>query len=73
MAGNRLVYSVVFYLLTMSVVLLAKPAMLFDAQGEIKEYGVGHDKTVFSLGVVSIVLAILCYYLFSMVDLIFGE
>jgi hypothetical protein len=46
---------------------------MFDDKGEIKPYGVGPGDTVFSLGVMSIVLAVVCYYLFAIVDFIFGS
>lgn len=72
MEGKRLIYSIVFYLLVMAVVLLSKPAMMFDEKGEVRSYGVGNSNTVFSLGVMSIVMAILCYYLFAMIDFIFA-
>jgi len=56
----------------MSVLIVAKPAILFDKEGNIRSYGVHDESTVFSLGVISIALAILCYYLFALIDCIFG-
>jgi hypothetical protein len=69
---QRLLYSITFYLLLMTVVIMAKPNMLFDQDGKIRGYGVSRGETVFSFGVVSIVLAILCFYLFAIIDFLFA-
>jgi hypothetical protein len=46
---------------------------MFTPDGDIKPFGVGgeNNKTVFSLGVFVIVLAILSFYIFALLDLIF--
>lgn len=70
--NSRVVYSVLFYLLLIILLNLAKPSMIYDQDGKPKEFGIGDDKTMFSLGVLTVVLAILCFYTFCIIDLIFA-
>lgn len=72
MFNKRLVLSIVFFLLSMIVIVSLRPAFLFnEADGSIKEFGVGFDKTIYSLGVVVVTLSILSFYVFSMIDLMY--
>ena len=66
---QRIVYATAFYALLMTLVIAAKPSALFDADtGDIRPFGVSrNDQTVFSLGVVTVVLAVLSFYLFCIV------
>jgi|TARA_B100000941_G_C28259412_1_gene425776 hypothetical protein len=49
-----------------------KPKFMFNEDGSIKSYGVNDDnKTIYSLGVISISAAILAFYFFCVVDIIF--
>lgn len=71
--NSRIVYATLFYVLLVILIVLAKPSIIFDKDGSIKPFGVGEDKTMFSLGVFSIVLAIVSYYIFCLVDMIFAK
>lgn len=72
--NHRTVYSSLFYVLTIMLIILAKPSFAFDDSGEIKPFGVGHcGKSIISLGVVSSVLAIFSFYIFTIIDIVFGE
>tara|TARA_B100000900_G_scaffold92823_2_gene76121 strand:+ start:5768 stop:5908 length:141 start_codon:yes stop_codon:yes gene_type:complete len=45
---------------------------MFNEDGSVKSYGVNDDnKTIYSLGVISISAAILAFYFFCVVDVIF--
>ncbi len=74
MLPKRLLYASVAFLLSMGLILLAKPAMLFDAEGQPRPFGTAGatpqagGPTVFSLGVVTAILAILCVYVFTWLD-----
>lgn len=70
---QRLLYSLTFYLLLMTVIIMWKPNMLFDANGEIRTYGVNKGETIFSFGVISIVIAIMCFYVIAIVDFLFAS
>ena len=46
---------------------------MFDKSGDIKKFGLGQEQTLFSFGIFTIVLAILSFYLFCVIDLVFGS
>lgn len=72
MFNKRLVLSTMFFLLCMIIIMLMRPPFLFnDDDGSIKEFGVGLDKTIYSLGVVVVTLSIFSFYIFSMIDLMY--
>lgn len=66
----RVIYSSLFFALTMVLIAVAKPPALFDpATGMPRAFG--HSRgTVFSFGVVTVVAAVLSMYVFSMIDLV---
>jgi hypothetical protein len=70
---GRIVYAVLFYVLLVILLVLAKPSIMFETDGSIKPFGVGEDKTMFSVGVFSIVLALVSYYVFCIVDMVFAK
>lgn len=70
--NTRIIYSILFYVLLMVLIILAKPSVMFDADGNIKIFGTGNEKTMFSFGVFSVIVAIISFYIFSMIDLIFS-
>lgn len=70
---GRVVYSLLFYVLAVGLLVVARPTFLFTADGNIKPYGVGDGKTVFSLGVLVVSLALVTFYTFAVLDVIFGR
>lgn len=68
----RVVYSVLFFVLLMTLVIVARPRMLFEPDGAVRLFGVGPRRTVFPLGVVSAVVAVLSMYTFSLIDMVYG-
>jgi hypothetical protein len=70
--NQRVIYAVLFYVLLIALVIISKPSALFHQDGSIKTFGIGEDKTMFSLGVLTVVIAILSFYIFCLIDLIFG-
>ena len=70
---GRIVYATVFYVLLSVLLVLAKPALIFAPDGSIKPFGVGTDKTLFSFGVFAVVLAILSFYMFCIIDMVFSH
>lgn len=71
--NSRIVYALLFYILLIILVIVSKPSVMFERDGSIRPFGVGEDKTMFSLGVFSIVFAILSFYIFCLVDMIFTK
>lgn len=68
--SHRVVYSIIFYLLVVLLVFVAKPSIMFD-NGNIKPFGIGDNKTIVSVGVLSVALAIVSFYLFAVIDIVF--
>lgn len=71
--SSRVIYSLLFYVLLMILVFVSKPAIMFDKNGHIKPFGIGDDKTMFSLGVITSVIAILSFYTFCIIDIVFKQ
>ena len=71
--SSRIVYAVLFYVLLIILIVLAKPSVMFEKDGSIKRFGMGEDKTMFSVGVFSVVIAVVSYYIFCLVDMIFAK
>ena len=65
-SGNTIHISILLYLLTMIVIWILKPNMIFNKKGEAKEFGVGrNDRTILPLWLVAILVSILTYYFVS--------
>lgn len=69
--NTRLLYSIVFFILLITLIHISKPSIIFDKNGEIRPFGIGKQKTMFSFGVFTVVLAILSFYFFCVIDIIF--
>jgi len=69
--SSRIFYAIFLYILIMTLIFLKKPSMLFEKNGEIKNFGLKKNETMYSVGVLTIVLAIVCFYLFCVIDMIF--
>jgi hypothetical protein len=50
---------------------MSKPSVMFEENGELKHFGMGNDKTLFSFGIFTVVLAVVSFYLFTLLDIIF--
>ena len=68
----RLAYSIAFYVLVAVLVIVMKPSMIFERNGNPRTFGIGRNKTTFAFGTLCVVLAILCFYMFAWIDLVFG-
>lgn len=69
---SRISYSLVVFTMSMILVFLTKPSIAFNHDGDIKTFGVSDKSdTIYSVGVVTVTLAIVVFYLFCMIDLIF--
>ena len=73
----RVIYSTLFFVLTMLLIIVARPKGLFEPSGRAKEFGTGgggdqQGRTVFPIGVVVVLVAVLSLYTFAMIDLVFN-
>ncbi len=71
--NTRVIYAILFYILLIVLIIISRPSIMFESDGSIKQFGIGEEKTMFSLGVFTVILAVVSFYIFCMIDLIFGN
>jgi hypothetical protein len=60
---NKISIAILMFLVIFSIIHYLKPGLLYTKEGGFREFGVGYrNKTVIPIWIVSIVLAILCYF-----------
>jgi hypothetical protein len=69
---SRVVYSSLFFVLVMALVMVAKPPPIFMPDGAATPFGVGEHHTIVPLGVITVVTAVLSMYTFTLIDLVYG-
>lgn len=58
----RLQFSITLFVALFTLIHLTKPGLVYNKDGSFRKFGVGvRDKTVISIWIIAIVLAILCY------------
>ena len=63
--------AIILYLILITIILYFKPAIIFDVNGNLKLFGLSEEKTVFSFCVISLFFALISYYLFTLIRIIF--
>lgn len=71
MPAARVLYSIVFLTLFMMILLQARPPQIFRPDGSPIPFGVGHGRTLFTLGVVTVAVAALTLFAFALVDVVY--
>ena len=60
---NKISIAILLFLVIFSIIHYLKPGLLYTKEGGFREFGVGYrNKTVIPIWLVSIILAILCYF-----------
>ena len=72
MLSHRVLVSSAIFILCMYSIYVLKPAFLFDSDGDLRQFGTKDTETIYSLGVISCVLAIILFYIVSLKDLIYS-
>lgn len=68
----RILYAILFYILLLTIIYLKKPSMVFNHDGSFKSFGLSNDDTLYSIGTLSVVLSIVSFYIFALIDYIFN-
>jgi hypothetical protein len=68
---SRVIYSTIFFVMISFIILYTRPKTMFHENGKPKKFGVGDDETVFSITPILLFTAILSFFLFSVLDLIY--
>ena len=71
--NRRTVHSVVCLIFLAIMIVATKPKIMYSADGRFKEFGVGSEQTIFSIGFVLLLGAVIFFYFFSVMDMIFGN
>ena len=69
--NKRTIYALLFYVLIVTLIVISKPSLMFNQSGSVKPFGLGNEKTILSLGIFCAVMAVMCSYVFTLVDVIF--
>jgi hypothetical protein len=74
LVNQRTTYTTLFYVLVVLLIIVSKPTFMFDEHtGDIRPFGVGEHKTIVSLGVMIVGLAIVSFYIFAVIDVMFAK
>jgi hypothetical protein len=72
MLNSRVSYSIIVFILSMIILFIVKPKLAFDQGGNIRNFGLqSKTDTIYSIGVLSIILSIIIFYMFCLIDLVF--
>lgn len=63
-------YGVLLFVLLMVLLMVARPRSVFDEDGRPHRFGTGPDHTMFPLGAITVVLAIISIYSFAFLDIV---
>ena len=61
---NYFKYTVITYLIISIYIWFKKPKLIFDKNNNMKSFGVGKTKTIFYYPFITIILAIIIYFLY---------
>lgn len=61
-----------FFSLLMLLVIVIRPRIMFKKDLQMKNFGLKKDETIYSFGLFTVVAAILSFYVFCLIDMIFG-
>jgi hypothetical protein len=73
MIQSRIVYSSLSLIIVIMILCMTRPGFMFKTDGTLKDFGFGNDETLYSLSSVSLVVSILLFYFFSLMDMIFSK
>ena len=69
----RVAYSIIFFVLAMSLLFVMKPKAIFDKESDApRAFGTDPERTLFTLGVWTVVLAVLSFYVFALIDMVYA-
>ena len=71
LSKNTIHISILLYILSMTVIWITKPSIIFNKKGDTKEFGVGRkDRTILPFWLVAILVSILTYFFVSMITIL---
>jgi hypothetical protein len=66
--NNYIFYAIIIYIIIISILIITKPNFIYDHdKSKFREFGYTKDKTIFTIGVLSVFFAVLIVILFSLI------
>lgn len=59
-------YTITTYLIISIIIWVKKPSVMFDRDGQMKNFGIGPNKTIFYYPLILIILAIITFSVFNL-------
>jgi hypothetical protein len=71
----RVIYSSIFFILVMTLVVVTKPAVFFLSDGRIRPFGIGQsvEHTALPLGAVVVLVAVSSMFIFGTIDVVYSD
>ena len=68
----RIIIAIVLYIAIITILVVVKPSIMFNSKNEIKKWGIERDEdtSIFSPMIVFPIIAMICYYIASLFELI---
>jgi len=57
-------YTIILFIIISIIIWIKKPKLVFDTNGNMRNFGIGEKKTVFYFPIIIIFIAISIYYIF---------
>jgi len=71
----RVIYSSIFFILVMTLVVVTKPALFFLSDGRIRPFGIGKsdEHTAVPLGALAVLVAVGSMFIFGTIDVVYAD
>lgn len=69
MEMERVIYSVLFFILFVTLLYVSKHSILFLPSGNLRAFGIKQDETLFSFGTICVVVSFTCVFAFTLLEI----
>jgi hypothetical protein len=67
--NHKIQLSIILYVFTIATIWVIKPSILFNENGDLKEFGINrYNKTILPFWIVVILSSILSYFIFTLIE-----
>jgi hypothetical protein len=71
MVEKRVLFSCICLIFFMLFISTQDLSYLYDDDKCLKPFGLGHDKTIYSFGLIVAIFSTICFFTFSFIDIIY--
>lgn len=70
--NGKIYNTIIFFIIIIILIYSIKPNFLYNSStSSFRSFGFGEDETIFTLPVVAIILALILYFIFTILDLLY--